>query len=119
MIQKLAPALAVQCEQTLLIRRGGRDSLTGATGRAPKLTSATHPGTTLYLRKLATSDLLGELFAVTPHDRQPRRARGPAAATSARLSDHPVHRPLPQPRRYCRLPHARNHQLHIEIKTAC
>jgi hypothetical protein len=67
MILSLAPALARQREQTLLARRGGRDSLNGAVGRAPKLTPAQRIlATVLYQRKLATLDLLGELFTVTP-----------------------------------------------------
>jgi len=67
MIQSLAPALAQQREQTLLVRRGGQGSLNGAAGRTPKLTPAQRIlATVLYLRKLATLDLLGELLAVTP-----------------------------------------------------
>ena len=67
MILSLAPALALPCEQTLLARRGGRDSLNGAAGRAPKLTPAQRIlAIVLYLRKLANLNLLGELFDVTP-----------------------------------------------------
>lgn len=67
MIRALTPALALQREQTLYIRRGSRPSQTPGTGVKAKLTPAERIlATVLHQRKLATHDLLGELFAVTP-----------------------------------------------------
>jgi hypothetical protein len=67
MIRALDPVLQLKREQTLFARRGGRASLTPGTGVKPKLTNAERIlATILHQRKLATHDLLGELFHVTP-----------------------------------------------------
>jgi hypothetical protein len=67
MLRTLTPALASAREQTLYARRGNRTSLTPGTGAKAKLTPAQRILTTvLHQRKLATHDLLGELFNVTP-----------------------------------------------------
>ncbi len=67
MLRTLTPALALAREQTLYARRGQRASLTPGTGAKAKLTPAERIlVTVLHQRKLATHDLLGELFAVTP-----------------------------------------------------
>jgi len=66
MIGALTPHVAVQREQALYTRRGERNSLTGGTGAPTKLTPAERIlATVLYQRKLATLELLGELFGVT------------------------------------------------------
>jgi hypothetical protein len=66
MIRTLTPVLAAQREQTLHTRRGGRPSQTPGTGAKARLTPAERIlVTVLYLRKLATQELLGGLFGVT------------------------------------------------------
>ena len=66
MIDTLTPVLAAQREQTLYTRRGSRPSLTGGTGVEARLTPTERIlATVLYQRKLATQELLGELFGVT------------------------------------------------------
>ena len=66
MIRTLTPVLAAQREQTLHTRRGGRPSQTPGTGAKARLTPAERIlVTVLYLRKLATQELLGDLFGVT------------------------------------------------------
>jgi transposase len=69
MIRTLAPALGRARERTLYERRGKRTSLTPGTGTGAKakLTPAQRIlATVLHQRKLATHDLLGELFNVAP-----------------------------------------------------
>ncbi len=66
MIAALTPMLATQREQTLYTRRGNRPSQTPGTGAKAKLTPAERIlATVLHQRKLATQELLGELFGVT------------------------------------------------------
>ena len=66
LIRTLTPVLAAQREQTLHTRRGGRPSQTPGTGAKASLTPAERIlVTVLYLRKLATQELLGDLFGVT------------------------------------------------------
>jgi hypothetical protein len=66
LIRTLTPVLAAQREQTLRTRRGGRLSQTPGTGAKARLTPAERILiTVLYLRKLATQELLGDLFGVT------------------------------------------------------
>ncbi|MGW3943651.1 helix-turn-helix domain-containing protein, partial [Streptomyces phaeochromogenes] len=62
----LTPALEVQREQVLRTRRGHERMVAPGTGAKAKLTPADRIlATVLHLRKLATMDLLGQLFGVT------------------------------------------------------
>ncbi len=62
----LTPALEVQREQVLRTRRGHERLVAPGTGAKAKLTPADRIlVTVLHLRKLATMDLLGQLFGVT------------------------------------------------------
>jgi hypothetical protein len=62
----LTPALEVQRERALRTRRGHERLVAPGTGAKAKLTPAERIlATVLHLRKLATMDLLGQLFGVT------------------------------------------------------
>ncbi|MFJ9351177.1 ISAzo13 family transposase [Streptomyces sp. NPDC101237] len=66
LIDALTPALEVQREQVLRTRRGHERLVAAGTGAKAKLTPADRVlVTVLHLRKLATMDLLGQLFGVT------------------------------------------------------
>ncbi|MGW0583956.1 ISAzo13 family transposase, partial [Streptomyces sp. NPDC002920] len=66
LIDTLTPALELQREQTLRTRRGHERLAAPGTGAKAKLTPADRIlATVLHLRKLATMDLLGQLFGVT------------------------------------------------------
>ncbi|WP_370156138.1 ISAzo13 family transposase [Streptacidiphilus sp. EB129] len=66
LIDALTPALAAQRETTLRTHRGHERLAAPGTGAKAKLTPADRIlATVLYLRKLATTDLLGQLFGVT------------------------------------------------------
>ncbi|WP_393073308.1 ISAzo13 family transposase [Streptomyces sp. LN704] len=66
LIDALTPALEVQREQVLRTRRGHERLVAPGTGAKAKLTPADRVLVTiLHLRKLATMDLLGQLFGVT------------------------------------------------------
>ncbi|WP_326661722.1 ISAzo13 family transposase [Streptomyces canus] len=66
LIDALTPALEVQREQVLRTRRGHERLVAPGTGAKAKLTPADRIlVTVLHLRKLATMDLLGQLFGVT------------------------------------------------------
>lgn len=66
LIDALTPALEVQRERVLHARRGHERLVAPGTGAKAKLTPAERIlATVLHLRKLATMDLLGELFGVT------------------------------------------------------
>ncbi|WP_405624292.1 transposase family protein [Streptomyces sp. NBC_00076] len=66
LIATLTPALELQREQTLRTRRGHERLAAPGTGAKAKLTPAERIlATVLHLRKLATMDLLGQLFGVT------------------------------------------------------
>ncbi|MFI1370223.1 transposase family protein [Streptomyces griseochromogenes] len=66
LIDTLTPALEVQREQVLRTRRGHERLVAPGTGAKAKLTPADRIlVTVLHLRKLATMDLLGQLFGVT------------------------------------------------------
>jgi hypothetical protein len=66
LIDALTPVLEVQREQVLRTRRGHERMVAPGTGAKAKLTPADRVlATVLHLRKLATMDLLGELFGVT------------------------------------------------------
>ncbi|MFE3737024.1 hypothetical protein [Streptomyces sp. NPDC059134] len=62
----LTPAMEVQREQVLRTRRGHERLVASGAGTEAKLTSADRIlVTVLHLRKLATMDLLGQLFDTT------------------------------------------------------
>lgn len=66
LIDALTPALQVQHERVLHTRRGHERMVAPGAGAKAKLTSADQIlATVLHLRKLATMDLLGQLFGVT------------------------------------------------------
>ncbi|KPI12338.1 Rhodopirellula transposase family protein [Actinobacteria bacterium OK006] len=66
LIDALIPALEVQREQVLRTRRGHERQVAPGTGAKAKLAPADRIlVTVLHLRKLATMDLLGQLFGVT------------------------------------------------------
>jgi hypothetical protein len=66
LIDTLTPALEVQRERVLRTRRGHERLVAPGTGAKAKLTPADRIlVTVLHLPKLATTDLLGQLFAVT------------------------------------------------------
>lgn len=66
LIDTLTPALQAQREATLHMRRGHERLLAPGAGAKPKLTPADRIlATVLHLRKLATTELLGQLFGVT------------------------------------------------------
>ncbi|MFJ7968367.1 ISAzo13 family transposase [Streptomyces sp. NPDC096324] len=66
LIDALTPALEVQREQVLRTRRGHERTVAPSAGAKAKLTPADRVlATVLHLRKLATMDLLGQLFGVT------------------------------------------------------
>lgn len=66
LIDALTPALEVQREHVLRTRRGHERLVAPGTGAKAKLTPADRVlVTVLHLRKLATMDLLGQLFGVT------------------------------------------------------
>lgn len=66
LIDALTPALKVQREEVLRTRRGHERLVAAGTGAKAKLTPAERIlVTVLHLRKLATMDLLGQLFDVT------------------------------------------------------
>jgi transposase len=66
LIDALTPALEVQRERVLRTRRGHERLVAPGTGAKAKLTPAERIlATVLHLRKLATMDLLGQLFGVT------------------------------------------------------
>jgi transposase len=66
LIATLTPALELQREQTLRTRRGHERLAAPGTGSKAKLTPTDRIlATVLHLRKLATMDLLGQLFGVT------------------------------------------------------
>jgi hypothetical protein len=66
LIEVLTPALEVQRELVLRTRRGHERLVAPGTGAKAKLTPADRIlATVLHLRKLATMDLLGQLFGVT------------------------------------------------------
>lgn len=63
LIDVLTPAVKIQREQVLRTRRGHERLVAPGTAAKPKLTSADRVlATVLHLRKLATMDLLGQLF---------------------------------------------------------
>ncbi|MFQ6148829.1 ISAzo13 family transposase [Streptomyces seoulensis] len=66
LINSLTPAMEAQREQVLRTRRGHERLVAPGTGAKAKLTSADRVlVTVLHLRKLATIDLLGQLFNTT------------------------------------------------------
>jgi len=66
LVDALTPALEVQRERVLHARRGHERLVAPGTGAKAKLTPAERIlATVLHLRKLATMDLLGQLFGVT------------------------------------------------------
>ncbi|MFD4024081.1 ISAzo13 family transposase [Streptomyces sp. NPDC058576] len=66
LIDVLTPAIKIQREQVLRTRRGHERLVAPGTGAKPQLTSADRVlATVLHLRKLATMDLLGQLFNTT------------------------------------------------------
>jgi transposase len=66
LLEELTPALAVQRERVLRTRRGHERLVAPGTGAKAKLTPAQRIlVTVLHLRRLATMDLLGQLFGVT------------------------------------------------------
>ncbi|MEU5328919.1 transposase family protein [Streptomyces parvus] len=66
LIDVLTPAMEIQGEQVLRTRRGHERLVAPGTGAKPKLTSADRVlATVLHLRKLATMNLLGQLFNTT------------------------------------------------------
>ncbi|MBL1102047.1 ISAzo13 family transposase [Streptomyces sp. 205] len=66
LIDTLVPEMELQREQTLRARRGRERLVAAGTGAKAKLTPADRIlATVLHLRKLATMDLLGQLFGVT------------------------------------------------------
>ncbi|WP_371794260.1 ISAzo13 family transposase [Streptomyces sp. NBC_01718] len=66
LIDALTPVLEVQRERVLRTRRGHERLVAPGTGAKAKLTPAERIlATVLHLRKLATMDLLGQLFGVT------------------------------------------------------
>ncbi|WAU82236.1 transposase family protein [Streptomyces sp. Qhu-G9] len=66
LIDALTPTLEVQREQVLRTRRGHERMVALGTDAKAKLTPADRVlATVLHLRKLATMDLLGQLFGVT------------------------------------------------------
>nr|WP_228869208.1 ISAzo13 family transposase [Streptomyces halstedii] len=66
LIDVLTPAMEIQREQVLRTRRGHERLVAPGAGTKPKLTSADRVlATMLHLRKLATMDLLGQLFNTT------------------------------------------------------
>ncbi|MGQ4419159.1 transposase family protein, partial [Streptomyces sp. SAS_269] len=66
LIDTLTPALEMQREEVLRARRGHEHRVAPGTGAKAKLTSADRIlATVLHLRKLATMDLLGQLFGVS------------------------------------------------------
>lgn len=66
LIDTLTPALETQREEVLRARRGHERLVAPGTGAKAKLTPADRIlATVLHLRKLATMNLLGELFGVT------------------------------------------------------
>ncbi|AZQ75817.1 ISAzo13 family transposase [Streptomyces luteoverticillatus] len=66
LIDALMPQLELQRERTLRIRRGHERLVAPGTGAKAKLTPADRIlATVLHQRKLATMDLLGQLFGVT------------------------------------------------------
>jgi len=66
LIDTLTPALEMQREEVLRARRGHERRVAPGTGAKAKLTSADRIlATVLHLRKLATMDLLGQLFGVS------------------------------------------------------
>ncbi|MFF2433191.1 transposase family protein [Streptomyces sp. NPDC058107] len=65
-IDTLTPALEIQREEVLRARRGHERLVAPGTGAKAKLTAADRIlGHALHLRKLATMNLLGQLFGVT------------------------------------------------------
>ncbi|OKJ73219.1 transposase [Streptomyces sp. CB02460] len=66
LIDVLTPAMEIQREQVLRNRRGHERLVAPGAGAKPRLTSADRVlATVLHLRKLATMDLLGQLFNTT------------------------------------------------------
>lgn len=66
LIGSLIPVMEAQCEQVLRTRRGHERPVAPGAGAKAKLTSADRIlVTVLHLRKLATMDLLGQLFDTT------------------------------------------------------
>ncbi|MFF3403991.1 transposase family protein [Streptomyces sp. NPDC002659] len=66
LIDALTPALEVHRERVLRTRRGHERLVAPGTGAKAKLTPAERIlATVLHLRKLATMDLIGQLFGVT------------------------------------------------------
>jgi hypothetical protein len=66
LIDSLTPAMEAQREQVLRTRRGHERLVAPGAGAKAKLTSADRVlVTVLHLRKLATMDLLGQLFNTT------------------------------------------------------
>ncbi|MEU9191255.1 transposase family protein [Streptomyces sp. NPDC048484] len=66
LIDALTPALEVQRERVLRTRHGHERLVAPGTGAKAKLTPADRIlATVLHLRKLATMELLGQLFGVT------------------------------------------------------
>ncbi|MFI8308982.1 ISAzo13 family transposase [Streptomyces sp. NPDC085927] len=66
LIDTLVPEMELQREHTLRARRGRERLVAAGTGAKAKLTPADRIlATVLHLRKLATMDLLGQLFGVT------------------------------------------------------
>ncbi|MEU0837241.1 ISAzo13 family transposase [Streptomyces sp. NPDC005969] len=66
LIDALTPALEVQRERVLRTRRGHERLVAPGTGAKARLTPAERIlATVLHLRKLATMDLIGQLFGVT------------------------------------------------------
>ncbi|MYT79307.1 ISAzo13 family transposase [Streptomyces sp. SID8364] len=66
LIDLMTPAMEVQREQILRTRRGHERLVAPGAGAKAKLTSADRVlATVLHLRKLATMDLLGQLFSTT------------------------------------------------------
>jgi peptidoglycan/xylan/chitin deacetylase (PgdA/CDA1 family) len=65
LIRELIPALAEAREQSLRAQRGGERRRAPGAGATPKLSPADRIlATVLYLRKLGTQELLGQLFEV-------------------------------------------------------
>ncbi|ROQ78371.1 hypothetical protein EDD95_5008 [Streptomyces sp. CEV 2-1] len=88
LIDALTPAMGVQREQILRTRRGHERLVAPGAGAKAKLTSADRVlAAVLHLRKLATMDLLGQLFYTTAMTIS-------RAAKDVRRPDH--HRPPPR-----------------------
>ncbi|MDG4533407.1 hypothetical protein [Streptomyces sp. AV19] len=116
LIDTLIPQLELQRERTLRARRGHERLVAPGTGAKAKLAPADRIlATVLHQRKLATMDLLGQLFGVTAMtiSRANQEVRPPPG--SARPSHQRRHSSLPHTRRHRDVPGLQPHPKQDQI----